>query len=812
MSRPIFLLAVFTACSSPAIELTGRPCGANEECGAGFVCNPLSQLCGRAVEVNCDGGTCPEEISSTSPCGDVEAFLPCVSGVSDCSLGCRTCQADGTWSACSDPANENPGAAEICGDDEDNDGDGLVDEEDAVGCTVFFEDVDGDDRGSSTNSRCLCVPSGQFRASIDGDCDDGDPRVWDSCGACVDTDNDDFFVGCDSYVGTAGEDCADRNPTLGSDCADCLDVDADGAITDCGDSVFWDCDDTDPNAWVSCASCVDNDLDGAFVGCDAYVTVGQDCSDSDPNNTVSCASCVDSDTDGRFAGCDSYVNREFDCDDLNTDVWSTCGTCVDTDADGAFVGCDRYTVLTQDCDDVANPNEFINCGSCVDNDGDGAFVGCDQFVTVDEDCDDDPRSCGALCAPGAVEWCNATDNDCGGDGSADCSRMVEPENLGSIDVCASDVDFVLTSDFALNTGTGIGTLFDGGGGTVVDYPDQRLVVQGSSAPGIRVLFFRSLTISSGVRFSASGSAALALVACDEIRIDGVLDVSATLHVGGPGGFDGDRIDAVTSNFGPGGGTRGGVDPIDPFSGGGGGAGHCGVGGAGGDAVYQVPDPDTRIFGGVGGATYGGVSPLLGGSGGASGGPFNPGVRYGGGGGGAVQLVAGHRVLLSGIIAANGAGGRLPAVSPLPSSSGGGGGSGGTVVVDAPLVVTAGGSWIVANGGGGGAGQRDSFIRDVNGEDGGFTDDPAEGGEGPNGDFEDGNAGDGNSGSNPNGGNAEQDDFFELSGIRGGGGGGAGGVIQVNASYSVLDGGLSPNIVDDCPSCCTREGAVGFRPF
>ncbi|MEO1170694.1 MAG: hypothetical protein AAFX94_01400, partial [Myxococcota bacterium] len=539
------------ACSSPTLDLEGRLCGAEETCVDGFVCNPVTQRCGRPVEVNCDGGgLCPEEVMSSSPCEEPESFVPCVSGVDDCSQGCRTCQADGTWSECSDRANEAPGQSELCGDDEDNDGDGLVDEEGAEGCTAFFADRDSDGFGDAGDTRCLCAASGEFTSTDSTDCNDADAKVWDRCDTCVDSDLDDFFVGCNDYPDTITEDCDDSNDTLTNNCVDCVDVDGDGTVSGCGSPAFWDCNDIDPNVWISCDTCVDGDSDGAFSGCDAYVTVTEDCSDTDPDNSTGCATCVDMDLDDRFVGCDRYIDRALDCDDDNTDVWSTCGSCVDSDSDGAFVGCDRYTVLTEDCDDDDNPNAITRCDTCVDNDGDGAFVGCDQYVTVDEDCDDDPQSCGALCFPGATEWCNRTDNDCGGDGAANCTLMIDPTNFDTLDVCQSSRDLVFDSDVLFDTDSGSALFVDIDPPIETTYANQRVVTQGSGEPGIRLLFAGSVRIGAGVRFQAVGDNALAIIACDEIRIDGRLIASAVEQLGGPGGYDGDRVGQLETNFGP----------------------------------------------------------------------------------------------------------------------------------------------------------------------------------------------------------------------------------------------------------------------
>ena len=73
-----------------------------------------------------------------------------------------------------DPSS-HPDAPEIC-DDEDNDCNGIVDEEDAVGCATWWLDSDDDGYGGE-ETKCLCGPSGDYTAESSTDCDDDDPEV-----------------------------------------------------------------------------------------------------------------------------------------------------------------------------------------------------------------------------------------------------------------------------------------------------------------------------------------------------------------------------------------------------------------------------------------------------------------------------------------------------------------------------------------------------------------------------------------------------------------------------------------------------------
>jgi len=224
-------------------------------------------------------------------------------------------------------------------------------------CDVDCADVDGDGFCVTTdcdddNPHCDvdCADVDRDGYCVTEDCDDADTNNWLSCATCTDSDDDDFYVGCDRYRTIDGPDCDDCYPfctidcvtDLDSDgipyCADtCVDEDGDehgdpaGAGDTCAGS---DCDDANPDCALDCT-----DGDGDLVCLD------QDCDDADPNNWVSCSTCADADGDTAFAGCDAYGGIDGpDCDDTDADVYP-----------GALEVCDG---VNNDCDNPSWPLTF----------------------------------------------------------------------------------------------------------------------------------------------------------------------------------------------------------------------------------------------------------------------------------------------------------------------------------------------------------------------------------------------------------------------------------------------------------------------
>lgn len=157
-------------------------------------------------------------------------------------------------------ASVNPDATETCGDETDNDCNGIVD--DAEGSIVWYADLDGDSYGDPENATAVCdtsIPDGHVDNDLD--CDDTNasisPDAAEICGNEIDdncngvTDDDaettTWWQDSDSdgygNVDSTTEDCAPPEGYVGND-EDCDDTDGDirpGATEVCKDGLDNNC-------------------------------------------------------------------------------------------------------------------------------------------------------------------------------------------------------------------------------------------------------------------------------------------------------------------------------------------------------------------------------------------------------------------------------------------------------------------------------------------------------------------------------------------------------------------------------------------
>jgi hypothetical protein len=72
----------------------------------------------------------------------------------------------------------NPSASENCYSSDDDNCSGSTNDKDAVYCKSFFLDHDGDNYGVDDMLECWCEPSGEYRATVGGDCNDNDANMY----------------------------------------------------------------------------------------------------------------------------------------------------------------------------------------------------------------------------------------------------------------------------------------------------------------------------------------------------------------------------------------------------------------------------------------------------------------------------------------------------------------------------------------------------------------------------------------------------------------------------------------------------------
>ncbi|WP_168210662.1 putative metal-binding motif-containing protein [Persicimonas caeni] len=126
----------------------------------------------------------------------------------------------------------NPGAIETC-DGRDNNCDGQIDE--GV-LTTYYLDTDDDGYGVTGDSQESCSPSGDYTATQDGDCEDGNadayPGATEQCSPFIDYDCDGDTMCADSAC--AGEPCLTSNGSGYCSSGSCVVSSGCFDDTDCG--------------------------------------------------------------------------------------------------------------------------------------------------------------------------------------------------------------------------------------------------------------------------------------------------------------------------------------------------------------------------------------------------------------------------------------------------------------------------------------------------------------------------------------------------------------------------------------------------
>lgn len=370
-------------------------------------------------------------------------------------------------------ANVHPNAVEICNGIDDN-CDQRIDEENAQGCEIFYRDLDMDGYGLSTDFRCLCAGKGSYTATLDGDCDDTNNKVYpgaiercngidDNCDGRTDPEGSAdcqpyYYDGDRDGYGTAsrpskclcGPEYSSRYTSLNSNDCDDTNAEINPARPEiCGDGIDNNCNgQTDEDNAQGCIlRYEDNDGDGYGTGSGLCICglrppytadVGGDCNDLNrninPGKPELCGDGIDNncngDTDEEGAvGC---VDRYYDFDGDGYGVGAPRCLCADEG---------YYTALEGgDCDDhesSLNPGQPELCFDGIDNNCNGktdeeGAQGCEiYYADRDNDGYGNPSDSKCLCSPTDV-YTSRNNRDCD-----DTNKDVNPDMP---ELCGDNID------------------------------------------------------------------------------------------------------------------------------------------------------------------------------------------------------------------------------------------------------------------------------------------------------------------------------------------------------------------------------------
>ncbi|MSP90574.1 MAG: hypothetical protein EXR79_02025, partial [Myxococcales bacterium] len=386
------------------------------------------------VDTNCNGlvdESCDDDNDNYCESGLTITGVPatCTAGGGDCN--------DATSGV-----KPGPVTTENCATPFDDNCDGSLDGLNALGCTKFYIDADGDGYGTAVfECRCVGNPGTKAVATQSGDCNDANPAVssFGSAETCDNTDNncnsivdegcdDDKDGYCDNTIKVTSNVVCPNTPVTGGNGNDCND-----AATSVNPGAPELCDNLDNNCATGvdepCDKDNDNYCDAALVTVGTPTTCsagGGDCDDNlaskNPASTEVCNNIDDNCNklidEAGASGCKTFY---FDGDQDGVGVASNLCLCKST---GLY-----NTLINGDCDDTCPTcapgkaelcdNKDNNCGSGVDEgcnaDGDGYCAA--GLITVGTptvcpkgggDCNDGDGSIN----PGAPEKCNNADDNC----------------------------------------------------------------------------------------------------------------------------------------------------------------------------------------------------------------------------------------------------------------------------------------------------------------------------------------------------------------------------------------------------------------
>ena len=364
------------------------------------------------------------------------------------------CEAEYPYTAaatgdCADKdASVNPSVIESCNGKDDN-CDGTVDEEAALGCVLFYVDGDKDGYGEQDDWKCLCGPDGQYNLIFGGDCNDADPTVKPGVTELCNGQDDDcdgnldegYVTGIPCTVGIGA--CAKQGTVICSldgkqvTCSEIAGEPAEEKCNGIDDNCNGSVDEGFPGVGVPCEAgigdCKQSGLlvctfDGAGLECGAVPGVpgNELCGGGDEN--------CDGEVDEAYAGgCTPYFKDEDDdghgvaddkkCVCLPTYPYTAdmVGDCDDNNKNAHPGGVETCGNGDEDCDGDVDEEGAAGCQQYyIDVDGDGFGADGDTkclcapqppyTVTKGGDCDDAQM----VINPAATEVCGGGDEDCDG--------------------------------------------------------------------------------------------------------------------------------------------------------------------------------------------------------------------------------------------------------------------------------------------------------------------------------------------------------------------------------------------------------------
>jgi hypothetical protein len=313
-----------------------------------------------------------------------------------------------------------PGAPELCGNEIDEDCDGIADD----GCTTYYRDADEDNYGDPNQSmEATAQPDGYVEDNTD--CNDGDDTIHPGAPELNDGQDNDCDGNIDEGWGTYYQDADGDNFGNPNESIQAT-TQPDGYVednTDCNDgepriypgaNEICNAEDDDCDGGIDEGLSTDADRDGHYTPGSCFLPA-DDCDDSNsarfPGNNEICDN-VDNDCDG---GVDENLSRSTTCgvgacagntgtETCTAGNWGN-NTC-DADAGATSEVCDN---VDNDCDGSVDEN-YPDLGiTCTNGIGE-----CEESGVMICTYDQQGVVCNAVPGNPSAEICNGLDDNCNG--------------------------------------------------------------------------------------------------------------------------------------------------------------------------------------------------------------------------------------------------------------------------------------------------------------------------------------------------------------------------------------------------------------